>query len=569
MSDQPYLVLFDADRIKDFVFATGRLKEIRGGSQIVRDATDADALIRALNLDPGQVVFAEGGSGVLKIEGREAAEGLCRRLEWRYCDHTRGATLTAVTEPLDGDFGAVTARAARRLRLAKEDVRRRQQLNQSPFAQPCESCGMQPATEFYTLQPAKLCAACYVKRLRADLLRGDRTGEELLLEDTAWGRQFLASLDVQTAPDWAGAQLPLTLDKLAELSHPNNYLGFLYADGNGLGDALQDQKTEDDYRHFSRRVSVSMQAALWLALQRHFPKPELRHGIKLAPFELIALGGDDVILVTVADQAVPLAITLGRLFQHVNAGLAPLRLEALTREAALEAALEIGRQALDHLVAAPTGEDVFTLSCGVVIAHPGQPIQNLELQARELLKNAKRQFRRQAALDFHVVSTPVLRAMDDIRRDEYRLEEGDGRQSYLTRRPLTLDDAARLLCHVRQFNAGGEGEALPRNKLNALYQALFTGQDAASFEAFFLRSRLNAVQRAKLDAFFKDFGILTDRTAKDDRPLFPWGRNAQGDVFTVFGDLIEIYEFTHGTDVAECQPAGPEQREGGDGAAQG
>ena len=58
MSDQPYLVLFDADRIKDFVFATGRLKEIRGGSQIVRDATDAEKLGPFLGIPPEQVIFA-------------------------------------------------------------------------------------------------------------------------------------------------------------------------------------------------------------------------------------------------------------------------------------------------------------------------------------------------------------------------------------------------------------------------------------------------------------------------------------------------------------------------------
>ncbi len=236
----------------------------------------------------------------------------------------------------------------------------------------------------------------------------------------------------------------------------------------------------------------------------------------------------------------------------------------------LEAALALGRQALEHLAAVPTGEGIFTLSCGVVIAHPGQPIQNLELRARELLRNAKRQFSRQAALDFHVVSTPVLRDLEEVRHDEYQLREKDRtRPTYLTRRPLILDDAARLLCHVRQFKAGGEGVALPRSKLNALYQALFTGQDAASFEAFFLRSRLNDAQRAKLNAFFGAFGIPADRPATADGPLFPWGKNAKGDVFTVFGDLIEIYEFTHGTDVAECQRADPEQKEGGDGVTQG
>ena len=79
MTDQPYLVLFDADRIKDFVFATGRLKEIRGGSQIVRDATDADALVRRFRLSPDQVVFAgETSVGQIKRTFQALVEFLFR-----------------------------------------------------------------------------------------------------------------------------------------------------------------------------------------------------------------------------------------------------------------------------------------------------------------------------------------------------------------------------------------------------------------------------------------------------------------------------------------------------------
>ncbi len=38
------LVRFDADKIKDYVFATGRLKEIRGASEQVRQLTDPDPI---------------------------------------------------------------------------------------------------------------------------------------------------------------------------------------------------------------------------------------------------------------------------------------------------------------------------------------------------------------------------------------------------------------------------------------------------------------------------------------------------------------------------------------------
>lgn len=513
MSDQPHLVLFDADRIKDFVFATGRLKEIRGASQLVRDATDADNLQLDLGLTTDQIIFAEGGSGLLLAANAEKAQALCQDLAANYRRKTHGATLSAVCEPYaPGNFHQAVQHTAHKLQLAKEDRLAYWQSAHSPFTQPCASCGARPAAHTYpvtTRSVDQLCAACWAKRKRADDMRTRSTGvgDDIYLDETEWGRQFLASLSAADFHRWADAKLPESLTQLAELARPNNYLGFLYADGNGLGERLQQQTSEAGYRALSQRISSALRRALWQTLQHHFPKP--RAGDRV-PFELIALGGDDVIIVTVADQVLPLAITLGERFSEQSR-------------------------------AADTG-DALTLSLGIVIAHPGQPILNLEQQARELLRRAKRDRPGQAALDFHIVTTPVLQPIDQIREQAYTRSDGNLR---LTSRPLPLARMVRLLYHTWLFKQGGEMGALPRNKLHALYQALFAGQDAAAFEAFFLRSRLNQEQQKKFDAFFEEFGILLKQGDDQDAPLLPWGRQADHTRFTPFGDLVELYEFVH------------------------
>jgi CRISPR-associated protein Cmr2 len=351
------------------------------------------------------------------------------------------------------------------------------------------------------------------------------------------------------ADKWQDVQLPYTLNDLATLSRPNNYLGFIHADGNGMGDLVQQQQSEAEYRRFSSRVSYSMRAALWLTLQTHFPDPRPHQDVRYAPFELIALGGDDVILVTVADQAVPVALTLGRWFQHISLRLADLPESEIT----LESALAKGREAKPSLAKRLTDEEkakAFTLSAGVVIAHPGQPILNLEERARELLHRAKRSHAGQAAIDFHVISNPVLRSLEDIRREEYTRHK-----ARLTGRPMTFDDLDKLLRHILAFKEGDEAGRLPHNKLNALYEALFTGQNAAEFEAFFLLSRLNPAQQAKLEAFFAEFGISTQRTPDLNTPVLPWGLDEEDNVFTVFADLIELYEFTQANIRPEPSPA--------------
>lgn len=519
MSNQNHLVLFDADRIKDFVFATGRLKEIRGASQLVRDATDGDQLQRDLGLHEAQIIFAEGGAGLLTAANQAAAEALCQALMAHYRQTTRSASLTAVCAPYTADnFQQAVQVAARKLHLAKEERQRYWQTAHSPFTLPCASCGAFPAAHTYAvtdLGEDYLCTACWAKRQRADDLRkrSQGAGDDIYLRVTDWGSQFLASMSSTAFDCWIDAKLPENLSKLAELARPNNYLGFLYADGNGLGERLQQQTSEAGYRALSQRISSAMRRALWQALQHHFPQP--RAGDRV-PFELIALGGDDLIIVTVADQVLPLAVTLGERFSVESR-------------------------------AADTG-DAFTLSLGVVIAHPGQPILNLEQQARDLLRRAKREHPGQAAIDFHIVTTPVLQPIDEIREKAYRHKVDQVR---LTSRPLLLTRLARLLYHTWLFKEGGEKGALPRNKLHTLYQALSAGQDAAAFEAFFLRSRLNQAQQQKFDAFFQEFGIGLKQGADPDAPLLPWGRQAN-QRFTPFGDLVELYEFVHTNPLASA-----------------
>ncbi|MCE7987660.1 MAG: hypothetical protein DYG89_41375 [Caldilinea sp. CFX5] len=517
MSDQTHLVLFDADRIKDFVFATGRLKEIRGASQLVRDATDSDRLQQDLDLPATQIIFAEGGSGLLTAASKEEAEARCQALMANYRKITHGASLTAVCEPYTAEtFQQAVQAAARKLQLAKEDRQVYWQTAHSPFTFPCASCGARPATHRYavtTLGEEELCAACWAKRRQADTsrTRSDGFGDDIYLAQTDWGRQFLASLPAADYYRWAGAKLPENLSKLAELARPGNYLGFLYADGNGLGERLQQQTSAAGYRALSQRISSALRRALWQALQQHFPSPR---SDDRAPFELIAVGGDDVILVVVADQVLPLAVTLGE------------RFTAESRDV--------------------DSDDALTLSLGIVIAHPGQPILNLEQQARELLRRAKREHPGQPAIDFHIVTTPVLQSIDEIREQAYTHKLDQAR---LTSRPLLLTQLTRLLYHTWLFKQGGENGALPRNKLHALYQALAAGQDAAAFEAFFLRSRLNQVQQQKFDEFFQEFGITLKQGADQDAPLLPWGRQAN-QRFTPFGDLVELYEFVHANPLA-------------------
>lgn len=549
MPDATHLVIFDADRIKDFVFATGRLKEIRGGSQLVRDGSDEQQLLTHLQLTPklapAEIIFAEGGAGVLQFTDAARAQNVAVALSRHYRGMTHGATLTAVVQS-GADFQDAKRKGDRRLRIAKEDRRRQWQAAHSPFSQACTSCGAQPATKVYTGggRQEPLCAWCCAKRARADKMsRQEVSGQRFLLEQTGWGSDFLKHIEMYggtTRADlWRSAQLPATTDKLAELSRPGNYLGFLYADGNSMGSHLAQCADGDAYRAFSTRVSQSLRAALWHALDHHFPHGPVND---TAPFEVIALGGDDLMLLCTADQAIPVAITLGALFRRICQDLAKPDAEVRYGRrslAQIEEVSQAARAALEADRALPDEAGALTLSSAVILAHPKQPILNLEEQARQMLGAAKRAYPGQSVLDFHLVSSPVLRSMRDIRRQEYRLDE----RTLLTARPFLLHEMDTLFKHVHRLKFGGENDVLPRNKLNAFYQALFSERESATFETLFLYYRLARGQRDSLAAFLKAFGIELQPTT--DKPGMPWGANrlSASEYFTVLADLAELYDF--------------------------
>ncbi|NJN66273.1 MAG: hypothetical protein HC884_05960 [Chloroflexaceae bacterium] len=125
-----YLVLFDADKIKDYVFATGRLKEIRGASEQVRQLTDPEPIktlfCRCLGrpLDvwqegvPEGLIYAGGGAGALLVANQDDAQTFCTELERTYRRTTRSATLSAICVPVEAgpeQEAEALALAARRL----------------------------------------------------------------------------------------------------------------------------------------------------------------------------------------------------------------------------------------------------------------------------------------------------------------------------------------------------------------------------------------------------------------------------------------------------------------------
>src|SRR5438094_7390130 len=85
-----FLVALDTNHIKQYVFATDKLKEIRGASSIL-DALNRRAMIHLAQEGGAETIYANGGSGQFLINGdEETARKFGQRIQQAYRERTGG-----------------------------------------------------------------------------------------------------------------------------------------------------------------------------------------------------------------------------------------------------------------------------------------------------------------------------------------------------------------------------------------------------------------------------------------------------------------------------------------------
>lgn len=202
--------------------------------------------------------------------------------------------------------------------------------------------------------------------------------QPIVSPDVAQRHQAATQTEDGTAVDLASLLSART--KLQKLERPqelkelvgNGYLALIHADGNGIGSGAG--KTEAERAAFFHRNRVLLRRALQQAIDRHCPNAGL------APLILLMLGGDDILLVTRAEIALPFVVTLCT--------------------------------ALDALQGNETGFKL-TLGIGVVIARHTIPVHRLHEVAEQLTSSAKHRFR---GFTQGEKNTPLLTGLCTARR---------------------------------------------------------------------------------------------------------------------------------------------------------
>lgn len=511
------LLFFDTDQIHRYVFAVGHLKLIRGASSILDRLNRIKVPSVVVDAAPGaETVFAGGGSAMFVVDDDKARDALVA-VQRLYLQETETAFITGATLSLpEGGLWEADTRKERdllshRLRAAKMRGRPPVAMPTSPFFKFCEVCGTLYAWECEGAEAEKLlCGSCYRKweedrRIKEQLKDWLKTSEAVA--DSSDGEMWfklITELRKQgypfTAPGGAVRERPEDFDALGRQSQPENYMGLIYADGDATGDEIARLKSLQAVRNFSLGMDAALYQAVCRGIITHLqPRTE----DDSLPFDVLLLGGDDLVMVTRAQSAMEVAIDLARDFSLLTDELIGHRLR---------------------------------LSVSVVIGPAKMPFKSLIHLASAGLRLAKREAavrcQKGENLSAGMVNFAVVRG-GGVAGEEYFdalvQERHDGQSWRLTLRPGGIEEMERLVDAVRQL------KDLPRVKLHQLRHACYLDWNNGTLAALRAWIKLSQKHRSVIGQ------ALQPLLGCAIVPL-PWFYR-QGEVCTPWIDITDLMDF--------------------------
>ena len=426
-----------------------------------------------------------------------------------------------------------------------------------PYQTRCESCERRPAV---INTPKVLCEACtrkYVtgratkKQLKRDELdhytnsinkwlpaNKDENGEYLLTDWISLYNKYV-SQNYEQQPDG-----PNDLNDIAKASETENYIAFIYADGNNMGAYLENIETPAQYRQFSERVFVAMQTAAFKALAKLEPiRIKDDNDRYIFPFEIISIGGDDLLIIVPGSKVFEIVHAIGENFDSEFNSYAYAK---LTEKDNLH---KSQRYKSKEWVDAQEMQPVFSMSLGFVIAEGHTPVGFLEHLAGSLLKSAKTRAKtlikdaggyRGGTVDFLVLKSisMITSNLSDFRKKFYKTDT----KNSLTMRPFTLHE---LLGFIKTIKAFKEGK-FPQSQLYQLRESLKFGRQTSTLDYLYFRSRLGSDEGKLLqDQIEHNWQGVSDNN-NNQGPWYAMLQESKKDKTgyeTLLFDLIEAYDF--------------------------
>ncbi|MGF1936999.1 MAG: type III-B CRISPR-associated protein Cas10/Cmr2 [Nostoc sp. ChiQUE02] len=353
-----------------------------------------------------------------------------------------------------------------------------------------------------------------------------------------------------------------SLREIASASHPSGFVAYIYADGNNMGGYIRQKiKTPQDYRLFSKDIFNATEKSVYKALAKYLHPYQYTPDAKssrinkepvwIHPFEILTIGGDDVLLIVPADKSLEIAKTIGDEFEEYLSITGRYSLQQTTPN------LLAHRYTTGNIP--PASKCLLSMSTGVLITAQDTPIYYADKLVSQLLKSAKKYAKELkkdhkyygGTVDFLVMKA-VTMISSNIKefREQGLIKNKDGESKLkLYASPYTLHELGGLIETVKAFTKA----EFPRSQLYQIRSLLERGKRTAILNYRYFRIRLtNEAAKQELKKQFES-AWCQPKESSNNGNLAPWmslqetdlqdANNSKMTYETIWRELVDLYPF--------------------------
>jgi CRISPR-associated protein Cmr2 len=351
-----------------------------------------------------------------------------------------------------------------------------------------------------------------------------------------------------------------SLIEIGNASTPNGFVAYIYADGNNMGGYIQKIQSPQEYKQFSEDIFKATEQSVYKALAKHLRPHQLknikdkdkieRNGHWIHPFEILTIGGDDVMLIVPANKALAIAQTIGEEFEK----------QLLSQGNRYKSDKTYNPHSVHRyrgqIPPSGTNQCKLSMSVGVLITAEDTPIYYAEKLTSQLLKSAKKQAKDLkkhgyygGTVDFLVMKNITMISSNISEFRSQGLTKSGVRQQKLKlyAAPYTLHELSGLLETAKALK---EAE-FPKSQLYQIRSLLEHGKQTAILNYRYFRVRLSNKQAQNLLIAQFEKAWCQPKNPANNGNLAPWMSlkeekeepDEKVTYETIWRELVDLYPF--------------------------
>ncbi|MHC0066210.1 type III-B CRISPR-associated protein Cas10/Cmr2 [Nostoc sp. UIC 10890] len=365
-------------------------------------------------------------------------------------------------------------------------------------------------------------------------------------------------------------EIPQTLSHIANAS--KGFLAYIYADGNNMGGYIQKIRTPQKYQEFSRDVGLATEYAVYQALAENLHPHKLQNfndeestlgnGALVHPFEIITIGGDDIILIVPANKALAIAKNIGERFEEILLKEVPLGESAESEKIIGDYKIKQDNKPVDlkkchryKPTEASPSQCQLSTSIGMLITAYNTPIYYAKDLTEQLLKSAKDRAKKlkkagycSGTVDFLTMKSVTMISSDIKEFRRQALIKNLRPKLKLYAAPYTLHELGGLISVIEAL----KNAKFPKSQLYQIQSLLERGKQTAILNYRYFRVRLKQdKQNLDLQEQFEE-AWCQPKDSKNKGNLAPWMYDdgtleydkSDYPLFeTIWRDVVDLYDF--------------------------